>query len=94
MSRDEFIRSLHSKLDQWNHEIDALVAKKDSLDASARTELNARLADLRIQRERAMAQLSTFQEAGENAWQDMKSGLELAWDALAQALASAKSRFK
>lgn len=94
MNRDEFVRSLHSKLDHWNNDIDALVAKKDSIDASARAEFNARLEDLRTQRDRAKGQLSAFQNAGENAWQDMKSGLELAWDALSQAVASAKSRFK
>ncbi len=94
MNREELIRNLHSKLDHWNHEIDALVAKKDSMDASARAEFNSRLDDLRSQRDRAMSQLSAFQNAGENAWQDMKGGLELAWEALSQAIASAKSRFK
>ncbi len=94
MNREEFVRSLHSKLDHWNHEIDTLVAKKDSLDASARAEFSSRLEELRAQRDHALVQLSAFQDAGENAWQDMKSGLELAWDALSQAITSAKSRFK
>lgn len=94
MNRDELIRSLHSKLDHWNHEIEALVARKDSIDASARAEFSARIEELRGQRDHAIKQLAAFQSAGENAWQDMKSGLELAWEALSQAIASAKSRFK
>ncbi|MBU1364423.1 MAG: coiled coil domain-containing protein [Gammaproteobacteria bacterium] len=94
MNRDEFTRKMHSRLDQWNNEIDALVARKDSIEETARAELNARLEDLRAQRDRARSQLATLQNASETAWQDMKAGLEMAWDAVAQAIESAKSRYK
>lgn len=91
--RDEFVRGLHSSVGRWNHEIDALVARKDTIEASARADLDARLDDLRSQRDRAMNRLSVFQTAGEHAWQGVRSGLEFAWEAVSQAIASAKARF-
>lgn len=94
MNRDEFTRKMHSKLDQWNNDIDALDVQKESIEESVRAELDERLNDLRTQRDRAKSQLAALQNASATAWQDMKAGVELAWDAITQAIDSAKSRYK
>lgn len=94
MTRDEYVRKMHAKLDQWNNEIESLVARKDQIEESARAEFGTRLEDLRSRRDAARKQLDQMQQASESAWQDMKAGLELAWDAIAQAVESARSRYK
>ena len=38
--------------------------------------------------------LTKVRHAGEDAWQDLKSGAQNAWDAMEEALRSAKSKFK
>jgi len=42
----------------------------------------------------ARKKIEELQQAGDSAWQDLKSGSELAWDALREALDSAKTRYR
>ena len=92
--KDEYTRKMHSKLDQWGAEIDALSAKADQAGAEARVEYHKQIADLHSKKDKARNQLTELENAGENAWEDMKSGVEAAWDSVGEAVNSAKSRFK
>jgi uncharacterized coiled-coil DUF342 family protein len=93
-TKDEYIRKMHSRLDQLNSEIDRLVARKDQLQEAGHSEFNKQMEELRHRREDAMEKLKQLQGASESAWGDIKSGIEMAWEALAQATESARSRFK
>ena len=93
-TRDDYIRKMHSRLDHWNADIDRLAAKADQLAADVRVEFDAQIAALRSRRDDARKKLEQLQNAGEGAWQDMKAGMEMAWDAIGEAVDSAKSRFK
>ena len=94
MTREEFIRRMHSRLDQWNNEIDELVARKDRLQASAHADFEARMKELHERRDEMKGRLSQVEKASESAWQDMKAGIELAFEAIGQAIDSARSRYK
>ena len=93
-TKDEFVRKMHSKLDHWNADIDALTAKANDAEASARDEYHKQIETLRSKRDEARSKLSALETAGEGAWQDLKAGVELAWDAVSEAVHSATSRFK
>lgn len=93
-TKDEFVRKMHSRLDHWNADIDALTAKADAAEAHARDEYHKQIEALRNKRDEARSKLSALESAGEGAWQDLKAGVELAWDAVGEALHSATSRFK
>jgi len=47
-----------------------------------------------IKKEAAQEKLKEFKGSGEDAWEDPKAGVELAWDSLGEAVKSAASRFK
>lgn len=94
ITRDEFVRKMHARLDQWNADIDALKAKADSAEADARAEYHKQLETLRTRRDDARSKLHELEAAGENAWEDLKAGVEMAWDAVSEAVRSATSRFK
>lgn len=94
MTRDEYVRRMHSRLDKWNNDIDALVARKDEVQQSLRAELGLKVEDLQSRRDEARQQLQKLEAASESAWQDMKAGVDLAWEALAQAIESARSRYR
>lgn len=94
MSREDTLRKMHSKLDQWNHEISQMMARKDQIAESAKAEFNRHLDDLKKHRDQARQQIAQVEQASESAWKDVKSGFELAWEALAQAIESARSRYK
>jgi multidrug resistance efflux pump len=93
-AKDEFIRKMHAKLDQWNAEIDTLSAKADQAEASARAEYHKQLEVLRSKRDQARSKLGEVESASEGAWQDLKAGVELAWESVSEAVRSATARFK
>jgi predicted nucleic acid-binding Zn-ribbon protein len=104
-TKDEFVRKMHSELDQWNNKIDTLVTKVDQAEEQVHAELHKKIEALRGKQDKAHNQLSELEQASEKAWEDMKAGVEIAWedmnlgietvwDAISEAIDSAKSRFK
>lgn len=93
-TRDEYIRKMHSRLDQLNSEIDKLVTRKNQLHETGHSEFNKQMEELRHRRDEAREKLSHLQGASENAWEDIKCGLDMAWESISQAVESARSRFK
>lgn len=93
-TKDEYVRKMHSKLDHWNAEIDNLAAKASQSKAEVSAEYHKHVEELRSKRDEAKHSLEHLQSAGEGAWEDMKTGLEMAWDAIGEAIDSAKSRFR
>ena len=94
ISKDEYVRTMHSQLDQLSNEIDRLVEKTEQMEEVGRSEFAKHLDDLRQRRDEGRERLKSIQQAGENAWEDMQSGFELAWESITQALDSARNRFK
>ena len=93
-SRDAFVKKMKAKLDEWNAEIDKLEAQSRQKGAEVQAGYQKRIADVKDKRQKARQKLDKMQGAGESAWEDLKSGVELATDALGDALKSARARFK
>lgn len=93
-TKDEYIRKLQEKLGEWNIEIDALTAKAGKVGADVKKEYHEQIEVLKAKQAVVRQKLEDVQHAGEGAWEDMKSGIELAWTAMGEAIDSAKSRFK
>jgi len=93
-TKEEFVRKMHSRLDKWNAEIDALTAKANAAEANVRAEYPKQIEALKARRDEARSKLNTLETVGEGAWEDMKAGVELAWDAVSEAVHSATARFK
>lgn len=92
--RDAYEQKLHAQLDEWSSEIDKLKAKADNAKADARLEYRKQIEELRSMREAATNKLAELKDAGDDAWEDLKAGIEVAWGSLGNALKSAASRFK
>lgn len=93
-SRDEYIRTMQAKLEEWNAEIDILSAKAGEVKADVRKEYIEQIESLKAKQTVARQKIEELQHAGESAWGDVKSGIDLAWTALGEAIDSARSRFK
>lgn len=93
-NRDEYVKKLQAKLGEWNIEIDALVAKAGEVKADAKNEYAEQIESLKSKQAAAKEKLDELQQSGGSAWVDLKSGIELAWTAMGEAIDSAKSRFK
>jgi uncharacterized coiled-coil DUF342 family protein len=92
-TRHEYIQFLHRKIDEWNLEIDKLVSLKDQIEEDSKTELNAQIDSLTQKRTEIEQQLQEITATSADAWDDMKSGIDLAWEAMNTAVKSAVSRF-
>ena len=93
-SREDYIRTMQAKLEEWNAEIDILSARADEVTADVRKEYSEQIETLKAKQASARQKIEELQHAGESALGDMKSGIELALTAMGEALDSARSRFK
>jgi uncharacterized protein YydD (DUF2326 family) len=93
-SRDEYVRKLKTKLDELNSEIDALSVKAEEAATHVRKEYDEQISFLKEKQTAARLKIAELQHAREDAWGDLKSGIDLAWTAMSEALDSARSRFK
>lgn len=93
-TRDEYVRKMQAKLEEWNADIDKLAAKTSEVSADVRSEYKEQITALKIKQAAAIHKIEEMQKSGESAWKDLKSGIELAWSAIGEAVDSVKSRFK
>lgn len=93
-NREEYLRKMHAKLDELNDEIDLLSTKAAGVTVDLRKEYHGQIESLKTKQEVVKLKVEEFQRAGGSALEDMKSGLDLAWSAIGEAIDSARSRFK
>jgi len=93
-NRDEYVRKMQAKLEEWNAEIDRLTARAGEVKADVKNEFNGQVESLKAKQTVARQKIEELQQAGDSAWGDLKSGIELAWSAMEEAIDSARSRFK
>ena len=92
--RDAQMEKVKAMLDEWNAEIDKLEAKARAADAEAKIRYEEQLAQLRQKREELKKLADDMKEAGGDAWEDLKVGLENTWDIFKSSLGRAKSEFE
>jgi len=92
--RDVYVRKLKSNIDKWNSEIDKLQIKADQAKAETKVKFRKQIADLKVKRRELEGEMADLRKAGEAAWQDVKSGVDVVKVVLGESIKSAKSRFK
>lgn len=92
--REAYEKKLEAQLDEWKLEIDKLKAKVDKAGAEGQIEYYKKIEELREKQYAAREKLRELKDAGEDAWEDLKAGLERAAGSLGDAVKSAFSRFK
>jgi seryl-tRNA synthetase len=93
-TREEYIRKMQAKLEEWNADIDSLTAKGNEVSADIKNEYAEQIESLKAKQAAARHKIEELQKSGESAWEDLKAGIDLAWTAIGEAVDSAKSRFK
>jgi uncharacterized coiled-coil DUF342 family protein len=93
-NKEAYIQKLHVKIDEWNADIDKLKAKADQAEADAKIEYQKQIEALNDKRNELEKKVSEISRSSEDAWQDLKAGIDLAWEAMNEAIKSATSRFK
>ena len=92
-TRNEYVEILKSKLDRWNADIDQLQMKMKKSKVDAAKRYQKQIAEIKAQRQALKQKMAKLQGAGEDAWVDIKKGVEAAKKTLAGSIRAAKSRF-
>jgi hypothetical protein len=76
--RDAYVQKLKAQLDEWNADINKLEAKSHEAEAGAKIVYHKRIADLRARLKEVGDKIGELQQTGEEPWEDLKQGLEMA----------------
>jgi hypothetical protein len=97
-NKEEFIEKLKAQLDDLNYHFNILrnklEAKAQHISAEARETAETELDDLAKMRKQMKSKIIDIEVASENAWGDLKDGVETAWKSLSDALKKAGANFK
>jgi uncharacterized coiled-coil DUF342 family protein len=93
-NREAYIQKLKAKIDEWNADIDKLMAKARQAKAGKEVEYREQIETLRAKRSELEKKLTELQQAGESTWHDLKKGVETSWEALKEGYAAVKGRFE
>jgi predicted nucleic acid-binding Zn-ribbon protein len=91
--KDAFKQKFEAQLDAWRADIDKLKAKAKSARADAELDYSEFIEDLKKKQAALRNKLDQFEDAGEDAWKDLRGGIEQAFDDLKKAVQKAKKRF-
>lgn len=94
MGKQEYERKLKAQLTEWEADINRLRAKADAAQAEAKVKYLEEIEELRAQKKKAEARLDELEDASEDAWEDLKGGIDTAWKNLGNAVSNAVDRFK
>ncbi len=92
--KKSYLQKMADQLKQWDAKIDELKAKAVKAKAESRAELLKQVDALRAKKEGVQGKLKQLQEAGDGAWDEMKSGLERSWTEFKGAFTNASAKFK
>lgn len=92
--KELYTRKLQARIDEWKADVDKFKAKASGASADVQLDLNAQVRVLEGRIQDGKAKLSELGEAGEDAWESIKDGIESAWDSLRSAATDAATKFK
>ena len=92
--KESYQQKLQAQLDEWNADIDKLKARAEKAESSARIEYYEQIEDLRLKQNAAKDKLAELHDAGDDAWEDLKAGIENAWSTLGDSVEQAVARFR
>lgn len=82
-----------AKLDEWTAEIKKLRAQAQSAEAEAKIKVQEKIDKAEAMQERFKSKLDELRSSGDDAWEEIKRGLDEATDSLGASLRAASSHF-
>ncbi|GJL79191.1 MAG: hypothetical protein NPINA01_21800 [Nitrospinaceae bacterium] len=93
-TKEAYLQKFRAQLDEWDAEIQKLKARAQKASAELKIDYKEDLEEMRAKQEVARKKLDELTHSGDEAWEDLKDGMEKAWNDLGAAVKSAISRFK
>lgn len=92
-NREAYKEKIRAQLDEWKAEADKLRAKMRQKQAESKIDTSKYLDEIKKNRKRVKAKLEELEDAGEDAWDDIKAGLEKATSELKESFSKARKKF-
>lgn len=90
----DFVAKLQQQLEELDYQFDRLEHRVDDLSAEAQGQAKSLLKDIKAQRNSFNDTLSKLEQQSSAAIEDVKDGLEVAWDGLKTAFYAVRSEFE
>jgi uncharacterized coiled-coil DUF342 family protein len=84
---------MDARLREWQANIDALRARADQVSAEQRIKYYEEIESLRTKQQRVHEKLEVLRTAGTDAWEEVKTGVEVAWSDLQDAVQRARDKY-
>ena len=91
--KEAYQKKLQAQLDEWQANIDKLVAQAREAQADAQVRYNEEIEELRKRRDALESKLHEVQNAQAAAWSDIRAGADKAWDEMSKSMQAAWKRF-
>jgi len=92
--RTEYVEKLSAQMLEWDAQIDRLKFQAKSNTPEERLEYSAAIAALQLKRDEAAAKLQGISAAGDDEWEDLKTGTEQIWGDFTTMLGNAVKKIK
>lgn len=93
-NREEYQGKIEAQFSEWGGEIDRLKAKADKAAADTRQGYYDEIETLRVKQAAMHVKLQEMKTSSDNAWGDLKEGLDHSWNQVKDSFTKASSRFK
>ncbi len=91
--RDAYVEKLKGNIAMWNGEIDEFQAKAGKAKDEVQVEFKKQIEEMKAKRLALENKMSNLQQASEDAWEEVKTGVDIARQILGQAVKAAKDKF-
>jgi hypothetical protein len=96
-TKSSYLKKMKEKFDdlnyKWNIERNKLEAKTQPAKVEVKEKYEEKLKTLQERREQMRQKLDQIDNASEEAWRDIKEGVDSAWQSLNEAIKKARSHF-
>lgn len=93
-SRQEYQEKINAQLDRLNAKIDEFEAKAKQAKSDASVEYHNTLEELYAKRDAVKLKLDELSNASEEAWSELRSGFDSAWNSLTESINKAVKKFE
>ena len=96
-TKESYAKKMKAKLEdlnyRWNIERNKLEAQAQHAKVEVKNKFEEQIKILQEKREKMSRKLELIDTAGEDAWKDIKEGVDTAWKSLNEAIKKARSHF-
>ncbi len=94
VNREEYQGKMEAQLSEWGAEIDKLKARADKAAADTRQDYFDQVEALHAKQASMQTKLQELKTSSDDAWEDLKDGLDHSWNQIRGSFNKAAARFK